>query len=669
MAAGLRPVLSRRYLVVLLIVIAANILYALAVAWNPLLLYLSLVFLILYGVSRLLIDAAEGGKNRKGSKNRKALLALVAILLVSFALRAIGASWGFPIFGHPDEPAVTDPAVAMIGRRTIDPGFYSRPNHISIYASEILYPLIDKALPHAGNTPGFAADMKPFYLTSRLVTACWGVLLTAAAYFVGSMTAPAVGLIAAALFALLPPFVENSHYITPDVPVTALLTFVLLFCIRYLRDGRIRDLFLALVFSCVGIAEKYPAFLTLPLLLAVVVFRSRGESAAMPAPAGNAPLRDRKTALVIFLIAGAFIVVGAYVYRHPHLSSSLREYISSALHRPVPANFVPRVRTIARLIAAGGLLLGALAVFLRFLRGEKYRLALFVLIGMPLILFLITPYLFINFSGALSAISRESKSTHLGADSLGYFGNLIFYAKSYVDAAGIVSLLFMGIGIAYVFRERSLLPLLFSFFYWACLSALGLHWTRWALPMYVGPLLLASHGLYQAYLFLTEKIGRGGAYAVLGVLCAVPAMSLALTSVNTTYQLAREDTRAVSLRWCNDHGLTEQNTVFDGYTPFESSGARTVDYPGSADKAYVVVSSEMYGRYQAEKTRYKAQADMYTRIFALPLLASFTPVTPRASSSFELGNIPAQLDMLKRLGGSNGPAYGGPTILIYRKAP
>ncbi len=346
-----------------------------------------------------------------------------------------------------------------------------------------------------------------------------------------------------------------------------------------------------------------------------------------------------------------------------------KEYLSSALHRPVPANFVARVLTIAKLVVAGGLLLGALAVFLRFLRGEKYRLSLFVLVGMPLVLFLITPYLFINFSGALSAISRESKSAHLGADNLGYLGNLFFYARVYLDAAGIVSLLFLAIGIACIFRERSLLPLLFSFFYWVCLSALGLHWPRWALPMFVGPLLLVSLGLHRAYLLLREKIGRGGALAVLGVLCAVPAASLVLTSVTTTYQLAREDTRAVSLRWCNDHGLTAQNTVYDGYTPFRASGAQTVDYPGSADKEYVVVSSEIYDRYLSEKTRYKAQADMYARIFALPLLASFTPVTAGVSTSFELGNIPAQWDLLKKLGGSNGPAYGGPTILIYRKSP
>jgi hypothetical protein len=54
--AGLKPLFSRRSLIVLSIVIVINLLYGFAVAVNPLLMYLSGVFLILYGFSRLLAD-------------------------------------------------------------------------------------------------------------------------------------------------------------------------------------------------------------------------------------------------------------------------------------------------------------------------------------------------------------------------------------------------------------------------------------------------------------------------------------------------------------------------------------------------------------------------------------------------------------------------------------
>jgi len=322
---------------------------------------------------------------------------------------------------------------------------------------------------------------------------------------------------------------------------------------------------------------------------------------------------------------------------------------------------------LSKLLIAGSLFLGALAAFLRFLRGEKYDAAVFVLLGMPLIVFLVTPYLFINFGAAAYAFGGESVSTHLGADNLGYIGNLLFYAKEYLQAAGILSLPFMVIGTAFAIRERWLLPLLFSFFYWICLSALGLHWSRWALPMYVGPILLVSLGLYQSYLFLMERIHRLGAIAVLGVVCAIPLVSMLLSSATATYQLVLEDTRAVAKRWCNEHRLTAENTVFDGYTPLKPDGAKTIDYPGSNDATYVVVSSDMYDRYLKEKERYKTQADMYTRVFRLPLLASFKPVAAGVSSSFEFGNIPLQVGFLKRLRSRGGQAYSGPTILVFRK--
>jgi hypothetical protein len=662
--SGLQPIFSKRFLVVLAVLFAANLLYGLALALNPIFIYLSVVFSVLYGVFLLFRD--EGTEPKKPS-SRRGTLALAAILLCSLALRGIGATWGFPILGHADEHVVTINAVEMIERSSIDPDYYNRPNNVSIYASAIIYPVIAKVLSGERVPPSFARDSKPFYFASRLVTAGWGLLMVAAAYFIGSMVAPSVGIIAAVLFALLPPFVEHSHYVTPDVPVTTLLMFVLLYSMRYGRDGRIRDIFVALVFSGVAIAEKYPAVLVLPVLLAVVVFRGSGADAAVFAPRGGAPLRQRKAALLMVVLAVAFVAIGAYLFRHPDLSPSFKDFISSALHRRIPADFAARLRMLSKVIIAGSMLLSVLGVFLRYLRGGKYGTSILVLFGMPFIVFLVTPFLFINLGGTFTSIASESESTHLGADNLGFLGNLLFYAKGYIEAAGIISLVFMAVGIVFAFRERSFLPLLFSVLYWACLSVLSLHWLRWALPMYIGPLLLASIGLHRSFLFLASKIGRTGAIAALGVVCVLPFTSVLLSSVTTTYQFVLKDTRVASQVWSAEHGLTVENTIWDGYTPFKPNQPGTVDYPGSNNAEYVVVSSEMYDRYLGEKKRYKAQADMYASIFKLPLVASFRPAEARRSSAFEFGNIPAQIDLLRRLSGGER-AYSGPTILIYQRA-
>jgi hypothetical protein len=186
--------------------------------------------------------------------------------------------------------------------------------------------------------------------------------------------------------------------------------------------------------------------------------------------------------------------------------------------------------------------------------------------------------------------------------------------------------------------------------------------------MFVGPIVLVSLGLHRSFLYLAMKMGRAGAAAVLAVLCALPVSSMLLSSITTTYKFILPDTRAVALVWCSQHGVTAENTLYDGYSPFNPSSATTIDYPGSSKAKYVIVTSEMYNRYLAEKERYKSQADMYTSIFKLPLLASFKPVEAGVSSSFELGNVPVQLDFLRRLSSRENPAYSGPTLLIYQNA-
>jgi hypothetical protein len=667
LGAGLRPLLSRRFLIVVSVVAGANLIYALVLFVNPLLLYLSGVFVLTYGFSLLLVDSAGAVDEKRKRASRRTLISLLVILLVSLALRCIGATSGFPLLVHADEWGVAENAATMIDRGSLDGGNYTHPNDISIYAGEILYPLVNKVLTREGFSESFAKNSTPFYLTSRLVSASAGVLLTAAAYLVGSLAAPAVGLIAAAIFAIFPPFVEHSHYATPDVLVTALLLFVILYCVRFLRNGGTRDLFLAIVFACLAVAEKYPAVLALPLVLAVVIFRGADRIGAVFTISPGTPLRERKAAVALFLVGLALVAVGAYSLRVPGFYDLPKAYITTVLHKPLPSDFAARTRMISKLVIAGGLLLAALGVFLRLLNGNKYALSAFVIVGAPLILFLVTPFMFINVGRVLYAFSHEARSTHLGADGFGYLGNLLFYAKDYVNAAGILSLLFMAIGTVFVFRERSLLPILFSFFYWICLSASGLHWSRWALPMHAGALLLVSLGLYRSWLFLEHRIRRGGALAVLAVLCAIPAASLFLGSVATSYQFALEDTRVAALRWCQAHGVDARNAVYDGYTPFKPSSADSADYPGPAEALYVVVSSDMYDRYLDEKGRYGSQAAKYEKIFQLPLLASFAPVKADASSSFELGNVAVQVRLLQKLGDSRDPVYSGPTIRIFRK--
>ena len=120
--------LSRRFISVLLVVLVLNVVYAVAFAFNPVSIYLSCVGLVLFAVWLVLGDGDSATSARKAPCKRRRIYGVLLALVVSgsFALRATGADWGFPLLCHPDEYVITDPAVAMVERRNIDPGRNNR---------------------------------------------------------------------------------------------------------------------------------------------------------------------------------------------------------------------------------------------------------------------------------------------------------------------------------------------------------------------------------------------------------------------------------------------------------------------------------------------------------------------------------------------------------------
>lgn len=669
--------LSRRFISVLLVVLVLNVVYAVAFTFNPVSIYLSCVGLVLFAVWLVLGDGDSATSAMKAPYTRRRIYGVLLAFIVagSFALRATGADWGFPILGHPDEYVITDPAVEMVESRNIDPGRNNRPNHISIYASALIYPIVNRVAGGGESVKdGFEADRLPFYLTSRLVTAAWGAAMPAAAFLVGSLVAPAAGLLAAGLFALFPPFVDYSHYVTPDISLTTLIMFAIYFCVRYTRGGRSRHLFLALVAVTLSILEKYPGFLMVPLLMAVVLLRQARieETAAL-----GAARTTRRVVQIVLGVAGAlFLAAAIYGILNPSLTPSFRAFILRSLNRSapdwwsprvMPDNFEPRVRMLSRLFAVGGSFLCLSAFLLMFVPDAKIRQLSAVIVGVPVLLFLISPYLFINFSGVLSGISGESRSLHPGHDDLGFLGKLLFYANEYVVSTGYILLPFMLIGLIFVVRKRqNLLPVFFGFFFWICMSALGLYWQRWALPMYTAPLTLTAFGLYRSFRFAAARFGRLKGAIALAAVGVLPAASMFLSAFTMMNQFLLPDTRAVARDWCAERGITPENSEFDGYSPFLPSSAKRIDYTGREDPEYLMVSSSVYYRYFKDRSRFPDLVAMYESIFAMPLVKSFEPLERPATIRWEVRNMKAQGRFLRRARDPDSRAYRGPTITIYR---
>ena len=146
----------------------------------------------------------------------------------------------------------------MAKRHSFEPKYFFRPDHVEMQLSNLAY-LAYAHLFH-GSSPQsvYASDPAPFILISRTITACFGVAMIVVAYLIGKRFTRAIGVLAAFLVAFFPTFVDQSHFATPDVPLSFALMIVILGCMRYLDSPSWGNLLLASLGVSVAIAIKYP---------------------------------------------------------------------------------------------------------------------------------------------------------------------------------------------------------------------------------------------------------------------------------------------------------------------------------------------------------------------------------------------------------------------------
>lgn len=294
-------------------------------------------------------------------------------------------------------------------------------------------------------------------------------------------------------------------------------------------------------------------------------------------------------------------------------------------------------------------------------------------------LFLISPVLFLRFDAVLSNLKNESRVNHPGADGLGFVGNAAFYLSLLYHSMGWFFLAVAAVGLFLLIRRRQKygLVLLISPVYWVALSAIPIHWDRWSLPMMIAPLLLAGYGIPLVYAFL-QKATRPKLFLTSAFTAALAVMltNQAVTDLTGTKKALLPDTRQIALDYCNQHGITPDNTASDGYTPFlpgtyhdlsddvkPVSGTIAPCKASSRQTEYVIVSSGMYDRFYAKPGLYTREVQVYRTIRQnCRSIARFDAV-PFPHSNLTLVNIAEQVAALVD---RQKIRCAGPTIVIYR---
>ena len=292
-------------------------------------------------------------------------------------------------------------------------------------------------------------------------------------------------------------------------------------------------------------------------------------------------------------------------------------------------------------------------------------------------LFIISPALFTNRHMVLRSVGNENKVTHLGADGLGYVEKLAFYWGAYYGATGWLLLVPFIVGLVAIIRFRLInaVPMFTGALFWVLLSVLALHWTRWGMPMYVTPLLVSAVGVYYLFHAVATRLRRFRQPVTIALVAVsvVTTANLIANSVAISAGFLVTDTRAIATKDFERLGITEDNSVYEGYTVHNTNAPRRVFQffdevdgqliPVDDDFDYVVISSSMYGRYFAEG-RYEDQQRFYRLLEeTYPLVAEYSPVGGTGSSQNPLVNIPRRIAYVT--GVQSGHVTKGPTIKVF----
>ena len=249
--------------------------------------------------------------------------------------------------------------------------------------------------------------------------------------------------------------------------------------------------------------------------------------------------------------------------------------------------------------------------------------------------FIIAPNLITNMEMVIKTFRMEARDFHVGADGLGFWGNLKFYFTFIAKDLGTISMVPFFIGLAYVLikREREFLVLLIGVIYWLCMSVLSLHWVRWGIPMFIFYNLVTSIGIAVSFrtaeaVFREKRPLRIAASCGLMLFCALLVVNISLYAAAKVKYSTIPDTRYITMKEMPERGITAKNSAFESYTPFAANGSganadiNSFHFTDSgleiniehALKQYYVMTDSYRDRYFAAPDRYPKQVALYNAL-------------------------------------------------------
>ncbi len=242
---------------------------------------------------------------REASDMRRSTLTLVAVLAVAAILRFWALGAGIPNTLGVDEPQIMQRSVRMMKAGTLNPeGFFDYPG---------LYLYVQAAVATARFLTGAMAGewrslndvgSDDFYLWGRAVTATLGTLTVLVVYRIGMRWGARHALLSAALLAVMPLHVRESHYVLTDIPTTFLVMVAFLLTLAAHEHPTAAAFAKAGGAAGLAAATKYPGSLVLILPLVAIWMTPDSRPSRV-----LAALATVAAAAVTFLIAAPYTIL------------------------------------------------------------------------------------------------------------------------------------------------------------------------------------------------------------------------------------------------------------------------------------------------------------------------------------------------------------------------
>jgi len=574
---------------------------------------------------------------------KQTIILLLLILFVGSWLRFDGAGWGLPHRLHPDEGAIVDNAINMAHSRRFEVYVFNRPDHVAIKLQTLIFWAMHPAITaiSIAKLPEdvVRADIAQFEVVPSKI----------------QKLPPKVQLFLLNCFSKSKPQItlsrenSNSHYVMVGRALSALFGVICIF-LAWLIGKQIHKnvgIICALLFALYSnfiehshyiTPEIYQTAFTLAMTYFAIIYIKNQEF--------------RVLFLACLCAALAFCTKYPALFSFPIIIASIIYANSHSLKKQI-------------------------------------NICLIAFITFGICVFAISPILILDLPNVYFNVMSEARSTHLGADGLGFWGNLLFYLKCYANHSGIIIVIFTIFGFISLYKENKslFLLLLLGALYAPIIAILALHWDRWGVPFYVFALIFASIGIWKIFeklvsifseFFVQHKKIQKEKLAlslIAVVLLAISFLNLTLGSVaKTMYFSTAKDTRIVSMDYVSELGATNSNTFYEGYTPLNPTSPATIfggfegmdiSKPSNPELKYIILSSTMYSRYYAEPNKYSEQIAFYDALKAnKKVIKEFKPITANlpGESSNDIKNI---VNSLLAISGFLKGGYSGPTLIFY----